>query len=167
MRIPSLTALEFRRALGHFATGVTVITVEREPGKIHGMTASSFTSVSLHPTLILVCVDHRAKMLPLLHKRRNFGISVLKAGQEAISDYFACGELSAEAEERLSIRYRWLPSGIPILENALLNLSCKVVASHLSGDHTIFVGEVEGAEIHEGEPLLFYRGGYHKIARPS
>jgi len=167
MLTPQLTAFEFRKALGHFTTGVTVVTVEREPGKIHGMTANSVTSVSLDPMLILVCVDHRAKMLPLLQKKKRFGISVLKAGQEAISEYFAKGEQSAEAEERLSIRYRWTPGGIPVLENMLLQLSCKVTASHIAGDHTIFVGEVEEVEMHEGEPLLYFRGEYRRIARHS
>jgi len=167
MPISSLSSFEFREALGHFTTGVTVVTVEREPGKIHGMTANSFTSVSLNPKLILVCVDQHAKMLPLLEEKKHFGISVLRAGQEAISEYFAKGEQSTEAEERLSIRYRWTPSGILVLENTLLHLSCKVIESHIAGDHTIFVGEVEDAEIHEGEPLLYFRGKYRRIARHS
>jgi flavin reductase (DIM6/NTAB) family NADH-FMN oxidoreductase RutF len=167
MLTPPLTALEFRKALGHFTTGVTVVTVEREPGKIHGMTANSFTSVSLDPMLILVCVDQRAKLLPLLEKKKRFGISVLKAGQEAISEYFAKGEQSAEAEGRLAIHYRWTPSGIPVIENTLLHFSCKLIASHVAGDHTIFIGEVEDAEVHEGEPLLYFRGEYRRIARHS
>ena len=162
-----LSSFEFRKALGHFTTGVTVVTVEREPGKIHGMTANSFTSVSLNPKLILVCVDQHAKMLPLLEEKKHFGISVLRAGQEAISEYFAKGKQSAEAEERLSIRYRWTPGGIPVLENTLLQLSCQVTASHLAGDHTIFVGKVEEAEMYEGDPLLYFRGEYHRIARHS
>src|ERR1700687_4877225 len=161
------TALEFRKALGHFTTGVTVVTVEREPGKIHGMTANSFTSVSLDPMLILVCVDHRAKMLPLLEKKERFGISVLKTGQEAISEFFAKGGARDENEERLSIRYRQTSSGIFVLENVLLQLTCRVVASHGAGDHTIFIGAVEDAETHEGEPLLYFRGEYRRIARPS
>jgi len=167
MPIPPLTALAFRKALGHFSTGVTVVTVEREPGKIHGMTANSFTSVSLDPMLILVCVDQRAKLLPLLQKKKRFGISVLKAGQEALSEYFAKGKLSAEAEERLAVRYRWTPSGIPVLENSLLHLGCRLTASHIAGDHAIFVGEVKDAELHEGEPLLYFRGEYRKLARHS
>lgn len=167
MLTPPLTALEFRKALGHFSTGVTVVSVERESGQIHGMTANSFTSVSLDPMLILVCVDRRAKMLSLLETKKRFGISVLKAGQEAISEYFAKGEQSAETEERLSIRYRWTPSGIAVLENAMLQLSCRLVASHIAGDHTIFVGEVEDAEMREGEPLIYFRGEYRRIARHS
>lgn len=167
MPTPSLSPVEFRKALGHFSTGVTVVTVEREPGKTQGMTANSFTSVSLHPMLILVCVDHRAKILPLLAKRKPFGVSVLKQNQQAISEYFAKGLHSAEAEQRLGIHFRRAAGGAPVIEEALLHLSCKFHASHAAGDHTIFIGEVESAEIHEGEPLLYFRGEYRKIARHS
>jgi flavin reductase (DIM6/NTAB) family NADH-FMN oxidoreductase RutF len=160
-----LTALKFRRALGQFTTGVTVITVEPQPGLVYGMTANSFTSVSLDPMLILVCVDQRAKMLPLLRKGKRFGVSVLKQGQQTISEYFAQSEQNREAEQQLSIRYRATPGGVPVLEGTLLQLTCSVVQSHLAGDHTIFVGEVEDAAIHEGEPLLYFRGEYRQIAR--
>jgi flavin reductase (DIM6/NTAB) family NADH-FMN oxidoreductase RutF len=165
MTTSSLTTMEYRKALGQFPTGVTVVTVEREPGKVQGMTANSFTSVSLDPMLILVCVDERAKILPFLQKKKRFGVSVLKSGQQAISEYFARGVHSAEAEERLAIHFVKMASGVSVLENALLQLNCSVVASHLAGDHTIFIGEVETAGIDEGEPLLFFRGEYRKIAR--
>ena len=112
-----------RKALGQFCTGVTVVTVEREPGKIQGMTANSFTSVSLDPLLILVCVDQRAKILPFLQKKKRFGVSVLKAGQQAVSEYFARGVHSADAEERLSIRYVRTPSGMPVLGSFLFLIS--------------------------------------------
>jgi len=167
MTTTALTSKQFRRALGQFATGITVVTVEREPGQVFGMTANSFTSVSLEPMLVLVCVDQRAKILAMLHKKKRFGISVLKQGQQAISEYFAQSEQSHEAEQRLSIRYHRTPSGMPVLDETLLCLSCKVVAAHVSGDHTVFVGEVEDAETHEGEPLLFFQGEYRKIARHS
>jgi flavin reductase (DIM6/NTAB) family NADH-FMN oxidoreductase RutF len=167
MPTPPLSPFEFRKALGHFTTGVTVITVEREPGKIHGMTANSFTSVSLDPMLILVCVDKSAKMLHLLEKKKRFGISILKAGQEAISEYFAKREHSVEAEQRLGIHFRPTPSGAPVIDGTLLQMGCTVVGAHVAGDHTIFVGEVEDAEVHEGEPLLYFRGEYRRIARHS
>jgi flavin reductase (DIM6/NTAB) family NADH-FMN oxidoreductase RutF len=167
MPTSSLSSSEFRKALGHFTTGVTVVTVEREPGKVHGMTANSFTSVSLDPMLILVCVDHRAKMLPLLEKKKHFGVSVLKTGQEAISEYFAKREHSSEAEQRLGIHFRQTPGGAPVIDGTLLQMGCRVLASHVAGDHTIFVGEVQDAEMHEGEPLLYFRGEYRKIARHS
>ncbi len=167
MATSSLSSNEFRKALGHFSTGVTVVTVEREPGKIHGMTANSFTAVSLDPMLILVCVDKRAKMLSLLEKKKRFGISVLRQDQQAISAYFAKREHSVEAEQRLGIHFRRTPSGASVIDGTLLQMSCLVMASHVAGDHTIFIGEVEDAEVHEGEPLLYFRGEYRKIARHS
>ncbi len=165
MKTPPLNAHQFRKALGHFATGVTVVTVERAPGSVRGMTANSFTSVSLDPLLILICVEKRAGILPMLEKKKQFGVSVLKEGHEAISEYFSKGTPSAEAEQRLSIHYRWTPSGIPVLEGTLLQLSCEVVASHHAGDHTIFVGKVVEAEIHDGRPLLYFGGEYRHMAR--
>jgi flavin reductase len=165
MTATALTTREFRNALGQFATGVTVVTVEREPGSVFGMTANAFTSVSLKPMLILVCVEERAKILPLLHKKKRFGISVLKQDQRAISEYFAQPEQDSEAEHRLALRYRWTAENVPVLEDTVAQLSCSVVATHLAGDHTIVVGEVEGAEIQGGEPLLFFRGEYRHMAR--
>jgi flavin reductase (DIM6/NTAB) family NADH-FMN oxidoreductase RutF len=165
MTATALTTREFRNALGQFATGVTIMTVEREPGSVFGMTANAFTSVSLNPMLILVCVDEKAKILPLLHKKKHFGISVLKQGQQAVSEYFAQAKQDSEAEHRLALRYRWTTENVPVLEDTLLQLSCSVVATHLAGDHTIIVGKVEEAEIHGGEPLLFFRGEYRHVSR--
>jgi flavin reductase (DIM6/NTAB) family NADH-FMN oxidoreductase RutF len=160
-------ALAFRQALGQFATGVTVVTVEYEPGKIHGMTANSFTAVSLAPLLILVCVDHRALMLPYLHQHQRFGVSVLKEHQQAISEFFAQPGQNEDAEDRLGIRFRRAPSGVPLLEDSLAQLSCKVAAHYVTGDHTIFVGQVETVDISEGRPLLFFRGHYSQIGEPQ
>jgi flavin reductase (DIM6/NTAB) family NADH-FMN oxidoreductase RutF len=160
MTATGLTAREFRNALGQFATGVTVVTVEREPGSVFGMTANAFTSVSLNPMLILICVDERAKILPMLHKHKRFGVSVLKQGQQAVSEYFAQAEQDSEAEHRLGLRYRWTPEQVPVLEDTVVQLSCAVVATHVAGDHTIIVGKVADAEIRGGEPLLFFRGEY-------
>ncbi len=167
MPISSLSSSEFRKALGHFTTGVTVVTVEREPGKIHGMTANSFTSVSLDPMLILVCVDHRANMYSLMQKKKQFGVSVLKQNQQAISEYFAKKEHNTETEQRLGIHFRRTSSGASVVDGTLLQMSCKVISSHVAGDHTIFIGKVEDAEMEEGEPLLYFRGEYRKIARHS
>lgn len=167
MPTSSLSSSEFRKALGHFTTGVTVVTVEREPGKIHGMTANSFTSVSLDPMLVLICVDQRAKMHSLLQRKKLFGISVLKQNQQAISEYFAKREHSFAAEQRLGIHFRRTPGGAHVVNGTLLQMSCKLIASHLAGDHTIFIGKVQDAEVNEGEPLLYFRGAYRKIARHS
>lgn len=165
--MPAITSTDFRRALGRFATGVTVVTVEREPGLVHGMTANSFTSVSLEPSLILICVDQRARLLPLVHEKRRFGVSVLTAQQRALSEYFARGEYDLSEERRLGVSFRWTENGIPLLDGTLAQLACNVIASYLAGDHTVFIAEVESAVIASGKPLLFWGGAYVRIAPES
>ena len=164
MSTTPLTSIEFRQALGQFASGVTIITTERAPGKVHGMTASSFASVSLDPPLVLVCIDHRARMLSILQEQKRFGVSILKENQDEISEYFAQPEQDENEETTLGIKFRLSPTGIPVLENTLVQLGCNVVANHVSGDHTVFIGEVVSAEIHHGRPLLHFRGDYHRLA---
>jgi flavin reductase (DIM6/NTAB) family NADH-FMN oxidoreductase RutF len=159
------TPAEFRLACGQFATGVTVLTVERASGQVHGMTANSVTSVSLDPLLLLVCVDQHAKFLPIVREKKRFGVNILKDSQQAVSRYFAQTEERPEVEAQLGIQYRWTPSGIPLLEEALVHVACNVVASYVAGDHTIFLGEVESTEIFDGEPLLYFRGGYRRMAQ--
>jgi len=158
------TPAEFRLACGQFATGVTVLTVERAPRQVHGMTANSVTSVSLDPLLLLICVDQRAHFLPMVEDKKRFGVNILKEDQQAISKYFAQTEEKPEVEAQLGIRYRWTESGIPLLEDALVHVACNVIASYIAGDHTIFLGEVESAEVFDGEPLLYFRGAYRRIA---
>jgi flavin reductase (DIM6/NTAB) family NADH-FMN oxidoreductase RutF len=166
MTATPLTATDFRHALGQFATGVTVITAARAPGQAYGMTANSFASVSLDPFLILVCVDQRSHLLPLLNQDRFFGVNVLKDHQQAVSVYFAQADQTSEAEAKLGIRYRWTQAGIPLLEDTLAQIICRVVASYIAGDHTIFLGEVQSAELFPGEPLLFFRSKYRQLAPP-
>jgi len=146
--------------MGSFPTGITVLTVEREPGQVHGMTANSFTSVSLDPMLILVCIDHNARLLTYLKEQRRFGVNILKDTQQAISRHFAKPQEDLAEEAQLGIHFRWTPSGIPLLTDALAHVACNVAAEHVAGDHTIFVGEVESLELHDGAPLLFHRGKY-------
>jgi flavin reductase len=164
MKSGLVSSAVFRQALGRFATGVTVVTAERAAGEVHGMTANSFTAVSLEPLLVLVCVDEQARMLPILKNAQRFGVSILKNQQRAISDFFAQPEQDPETERALGIRFEWPAAGIPVLADALVQLTCRVVTSHLAGDHTIFIGEVESAEVFDGEPLLFFRGAYRSIA---
>ena len=159
-----LTSLDFRRALGQFATGVTVVTVESAPGRVHGMTANSFTSVSLDPPLISVCVDQRAQLLPLIQEKRVFGINVLKEDQQKLSEFFSCAEQPETEEASLNVHFRWTPENIPLMENVLCQVACRLHATHVAGDHTIVVGEVLYAQLHSGRPLLFFRGGYTRLA---
>ena len=159
------TTSDFRLALGQFATGVTVVTAERAPGRVHGMTANSFASVSLDPLLILVCVSRNAQLLPMIEQQKRFGVNILKDTQRAISEYFARTEENEGAERQLGIRFRWTQSGIPLLEGALVHLACKLTASHVAGDHSIFLGAVESVEIFGGEPLLYLRGEYRRVEK--
>jgi flavin reductase (DIM6/NTAB) family NADH-FMN oxidoreductase RutF len=114
--------------------------------------------------LLLICVDQRAHLLPMVKKQGRFGVNILKESQVAISRYFAQTEENLETETKLGIRYRWTPAGIPLLEDALVHMTCNVAASYVAGDHTIFIGEVESTEVFDGEPLLFFRGAYRRIA---
>lgn len=150
--------------MGSFPTGITVITAEREGGQVHGMTANSLTSVSLEPLLILVCVDQNARLLSYLKVQRRFGVNILKNTQQAISELFTKPEPDADEERRLGVRFRRTGTGIPLLEEALAHIGCNVVAQYMSGDHTIFVGEVESLELKEGEPLVYHRGKYRELA---
>lgn len=150
----------FRAAMGRFVTGVTVVTVETAEGDVHGMTANAFSSVSLRPPLVLVCVDHLAETYLHLRERRDFGVSVLRAEDDGVSEYFADPERNPDSARRLGIRYRKMKSGRPVLEDALANLDCRIVDEHEAGDHTIFVAEVREVGLGEGEPLLYFRGRY-------
>ena len=166
MTTTPLTPTDFRHVLAHFATGVTVVTAERAPGQAYGMTANSFTSVSLEPLLVSVCVDERSHLLPLLKQKRTFGVSVLKDRQQPWSVYFAQSEQAAESDARLGVRYRWSASGVPLLEDTLAQMVCRVVSAYVAGDHTLFLGEVQSAEFFPGEPLLFFRSKYRQLAPP-
>jgi flavin reductase (DIM6/NTAB) family NADH-FMN oxidoreductase RutF len=154
---------DFRHALGQFATGVTVVTAARGPGRVHGMTANSFTSVSLKPLLILICVANQAQLLPLIQKQKRFGVSILREDQKELSEYFAQTVEDPEIEIRLGVRYRWTETGTPLLGDALAHLACKVVSEQAAGDHTIFIGEVESLDVHEGKPLLYLCGKYRSL----
>jgi len=158
-----LTKSEFRKAMGHFATGVTVVTVLREPGQIHGMTANSFASVSLEPLLVLVCVDQRAQTLPLIQEQKQFGINVLAHNQQPLAEYFSHPEQSEQDARRLGVAFRFSERGTPLLEGCIVQLDCVLVSSHVAGDHTVFLAEVDSAELHSGSALLFYAGRYRRV----
>jgi len=156
----SITPDDFRATLGRFSSGVTVITVLTPSGDVHGMTASSFCSVSLHPPLVLVCVDHLAETYLHIRERGRFGVSILLEEQEALSEFFADPERNPDAAHRLGIHYSYMKSGIPVVADTLANLDCIVTQAHAAGDHTIFLGEVREVSVAEGSPLLYFRGRY-------
>ena len=163
MSTTSVSSELFRKVMGSFPTGITVLTVEREPGQVHGMTANSLTSVSLDPLLILVCIDQDARLLSYLKAQRRFGVNILNDTQQQISEHFAKPQQDPADEARLGVQFQWTETGIPLLADALAHIGCNVVAQYMSGDHTIFVGEVESMELKDGEPLVYQRGKYRRL----
>ena len=159
----TLSATEFRKAMGAFATGVTIITVDLDC-EVHGMTANAFTSVSLDPMLVLVCVDHSTRTHAHLHAKKRFGINVLCEDQRAISEYYARPQRVHErAEAEAGARFDRTSHGTPILHGALAYFELRLETVQEAGDHSIFIAEVEDVVVGKGDPLLFFRGKYRKV----
>jgi|SRR5579864_113237 len=159
----SATQEDFRRAMAYFATGVTVITVDYE-GEVQGMTANAFTSVSLKPMLVLVCVDHKARTHAHLHAKKRFGINVLSEAQRAVAEHYARIDRDpARAKEESGASFERTQHGTPVLHGALAYLECRLQTAQDAGDHTIFIAEVEDVMVRSGQPLLFFQSGYRAI----
>ena len=152
---------DFRRVLSHFATGVTLITTLDGDARPTGLTASAFTSVSLQPPLVLVCVDHKAQCFPAILTAGRFAVNILGAEQEHLSRRFA----SARTDKFDGVTYEVSARGLPLIAGALARLECTTMSTHAEGDHTIFVGRVDGADVSAGEPLLYFRGTYNRLDR--
>ncbi len=150
-------AVAFRRTLGMFATGVTIVTTKAGE-QVHGMTANAFMSVSLRPPLILISVDQRARMHGLLRDGIRFGVSVLADHQYELSDRFAGRAREGAPEASFELTH-----GTPLLEGALAHLVARVVRSYWGGDHSLFLGQVEYARYGGGGPLLFHGGQYERL----
>lgn len=164
----SLDSATFRQVLGRFASGVTVVTVRKADGSAHGMTASAFSSVSLEPPLVLVCIAKKALTHNLVQETGKFAINILAADQQPVSDHFA-GRRPEGVQPFDGIPYRAEVTGAPIIEGALAYTDCTLYAAHDAGDHTIFVGKVERAGVQdlEAKPLLYWAGGYRALAQEA
>jgi flavin reductase (DIM6/NTAB) family NADH-FMN oxidoreductase RutF len=150
-----------RKILGHFATGVTVVTTGGSAG-LHGMTANAVASLSLHPPLVLVAVDKRALTLAYLKENRCFAVNILSLDQEEMSRRFAL----PGPKDFSDLKTKSGATASPILAHCLAYLECKVVEILPGGDHEIFIGEILAGEYFGGEPLLYYSGGYRRLAEP-
>jgi flavin reductase (DIM6/NTAB) family NADH-FMN oxidoreductase RutF len=147
----------FRAVMGHFATGVTVVTATSPQGPV-GMTANAVCSLSLDPLLLLVCFDREARTLAVVRDTRRFGVNVLGAGQEELARLFA--SKAPEHAKFAEVAHR-VDEGIPVIDGAIAWVGCRLERLIPGGDHTIGIGAVEAAEAGGGdEPLLFYRGIY-------
>jgi 3-hydroxy-9,10-secoandrosta-1,3,5(10)-triene-9,17-dione monooxygenase reductase component len=148
----------FRSVMGHFATGVTVVTAASPDGPV-GMTANAVCSLSLDPVLLLVCFDETARTLQVVRRTERFGVNVLDAGQRHLARLFASKE--PEHAKFAEVPHS-VENGIPVIDGALAWVGCRLERLIPGGDHTIGIGAVEAAEAaeHEREPLLWYRGAY-------
>jgi flavin reductase (DIM6/NTAB) family NADH-FMN oxidoreductase RutF len=159
------TTQEFRDALGHFATGVTVVTTQGS-GHPYGMTANAFASVSLEPPLVLVCVVSRTEGENSIRENGVFAVNVLGSDQEALSRYFADSSRPRGWATFKQIAHRRSHTGSPVLGGVAAYFDCRLVATHEAGDHVIFIGEVEALGLDSDvNPLLFHLGRYRRVSR--
>jgi flavin reductase ActVB len=157
----SLDSDLFRAVLGRFASGITIATVRDADGGDHGMTVSAFSSLSLDPPLVLVCIGNDASMAGALAAASHVGVNILSQEQEALSRRFA-----GKYDDRFNgLAFDHAPSGVPILGDVLAWIDGRIVARHPAGDHVIIVLAVEAAATGDGRPLLYYRGGYAQLER--
>jgi len=149
----------FRSVLGHFATGVTIITAMDGEEPV-GMAANSFTSLSLDPPLILFCVAHTSSTWPRIEQAGTFAVNILGEDHEELSQLFA----KKGADRFSATPWRIGVSGAPVLEEAIAYLDCRFEAEYPGGDHKIIVGRVLDLDMREGSrPLLFFKGGYQRL----
>jgi flavin reductase (DIM6/NTAB) family NADH-FMN oxidoreductase RutF len=153
--------LRYRQVIGHFATGVAIVTCNGPDGPT-GLTTNAITSVSLEPLLLLVCFDNGSRTLPAVRAARRFAVNVLRAGQDDLARVFASKRV---AREKFDAVTHMDAHGVPILDGALAWLACDLTALHEAGDHTIGIGAVTHLDADpDGEPLVWFRGGYGTFA---
>jgi flavin reductase (DIM6/NTAB) family NADH-FMN oxidoreductase RutF len=157
----SFSQADLKNAYARWATGVTIVTA-RAGDRIHGMTVSSFTEVSLEPPLVLICIEKTSNTQPVIAEGGVFAVNILARDQEPLAKRFAC----AEAEDRRfeNLDFKTGATGAPLLAGAVASLDCRLESAHESGDHIIYVGEVVGLHVSDGDPLLFYNRGYCGLA---
>lgn len=155
----------FREVLGHFASGVTVVTTSCA-GTVHGMTATAFASLSLEPLLVLVCVNRRARFHRLVLESKTFAITLLAEQQHELASWFASSKRPVGGDEFGRTAWRPAPvSNAPILEGGLGYLDCELSDLHSGGDHSILVGQVRDLGLLGGRtaPLLWYQGTFGRL----
>jgi len=157
----SISQAELKNAYARWATGVTIVTA-RVGDRIHGMTVSAFTEVSLEPPLVLVCIDRESGTQPVIADGGAFAVNILARDQESLAQRFAC----SEAEDRRFVDLHWEAgvTGAPLLAGSIASLDCRLETAHEAGDHIIYVGEVVELHLSDGDPLLFYDRDYRSLA---
>jgi len=156
----------FRKVMGHFATGVTVVTT-LDGDRPQGITVNALSSVSLDPALVMIALDRRRFITPTIHRERRFAVNVLSEGQRVLSDCFAGAPMTPDREAFCGAA--WTPggTGLPLLDGAIATLECTVVDTYSAGDHDLFISRVDSVANPEYHPmpLLYYRRHYLRIER--
>ncbi len=154
----------FRSAMGSFPTGVTVVTVASDDGSMHGITVNSFSSVSLDPMLVLVCLHETSRGVGLIERAGAFAVNVLSAGQQEVSRWFANRYRPVGSTMFDGVPFEPGVTGCPVLAGAAASFDCRLRQSHRAGDHLIALGEVV-ALVHRPqlEPLIFHAGSYKSL----
>lgn len=152
---------ELRRVMGHFATGITIITTTGADGTPYGLTANAFTSLSLDPPLCLVCVDRRAESFAHFYDSKVFTVNILSTEQEELSNRFA----KSGGDKFTDVATAPGHHGAPLIAGALVHLECVITDTIEGGDHVIHVGRVEHCATSSGDPLLYYQGRYRRLAQ--
>lgn len=155
-----MDTIEFRRILGHWTTGVSVVAARTAEGTLFGLTASAVSSVSLQPSLVLACIETGADTHNAIAAAGAFSINMLSAEQEILARRFAADDVVDKFE---GVGWRSEVTGAPVLEDVLAWLDCTVWAQYPAGDHTIYIGEVQAGDAREGSPLVYYRGGFGRF----
>jgi flavin reductase (DIM6/NTAB) family NADH-FMN oxidoreductase RutF len=151
---------EFRRACGRFAAGVTIASVMDQSQTPHGVTVSSFTSLSLDPPLILICLGHAAVSLKSFRAAEYFGINILGEDQRALSEHFA-----RKGHDRFhAVDWQRGETGVPLIAGVLAHIECAAVRRVSAGDHDILIGRVVRASVHKGEPLIHFASRYRRLS---
>jgi 3-hydroxy-9,10-secoandrosta-1,3,5(10)-triene-9,17-dione monooxygenase reductase component len=155
-----LDSKELRRLMGHFATGVTIITTKGADGTPYGLTANAFTSLSLDPPLCIVCVDRKAESFAHFYDSKVFTVNILTREQEALSNRFA----KSGGDKFTGVATIPGHHGAPLIDGALAHIECLITDTVEGGDHVVHVGRIERFDVRSGEPLLFYQGRYRALA---
>lgn len=165
---PALTSDTFRRVMGHFVTGVTVVTA-LDGTRPFGITVNALSSVSLDPPLVMVALDRRRFLTPIVRDSGRFAVNILSEDQQALSDCFAGAPVVPGRPDFCGAPWHAGPTGLPLLDGAIATLECTVVETFSAGDHDLFIGRVDALdnETTHPMPLLYYRRRYLRIQRAA
>ena len=161
----AVSADDFKKAMQMWASGVTVVTTHSEKFGLQGMTVTAFSSVSINPPQILVCINESADTGEGIQENKHFAVNVLSSAQQNVSNQFAGG--SSQEQRFENTAWTMGKTGVPILNESIMSLECKVVEKAHAGTHWVIIAEIQNCVCRSGEPLLYYKGSYQQLMLES